>query len=157
MKEASPAPDGSYVERNHRERERLRALVGRLGDDDLTRTVDGSWTIAAVLGHVAFWDARQLYLVRKLERGAAFEPGEAEPEPPDWINDSTRRLIEALTPRAAADLALRLAEEIDAKIAALPPELSARTWPADPKSLVNPLRAAHRGEHLDEIEAALRR
>lgn len=93
----------------------------------------------------------------KLERGVPFEPSEVEPDSPDWINDSTRPLIDALAPRAAADLALRIAEEIDAKIAALPPELAARTWPTDPKSLVNPLRAAHRAEHLDEIEAALGR
>jgi hypothetical protein len=28
-------------------------------------------------------------------------------------------------------------------------------WPDDATSPLNPLRAAHRGEHLDEIEAAL--
>ncbi|MGH2376919.1 MAG: maleylpyruvate isomerase N-terminal domain-containing protein [Candidatus Limnocylindria bacterium] len=147
----------SYNEHNTRERERLRALVERLSDDDLRRKVNESWTVAAVLGHVAFWDARQLYLVDKLERGLAFTPAEIEPHPPDWINDSTRPLIDALDPRAAADLALRIAEQIDAKIAALPPDLAAHTWPTDPESLVNPLRAAHRGEHLDEIEAALAR
>lgn len=151
------APDRSYIEANTRERERMRALVSRLRDEELGRKVNENWTIAAVLGHVAFWDARQLYLVDKLERGLAFEPSEVEPDDPDWINDSTRPLIDALAPRAAADLALRTAEEIDAKIAALSPELAARTWPADPTSLVNPLRAAHRAEHLDEIEAAVRR
>ena len=150
------APDRSYIEANTRERERMRALLSRLSDEELGRKVNESWTIAAVLGHVAFWDARQLYLVDKLERGLPFEPSEVEPDDPDWINDSTRPLIDALAPRAAADLALRIAEEIDAKIAALLPEQAARTWPADPTSLVNPLRAAHRGEHLDEIEAALR-
>jgi hypothetical protein len=31
-----------------------------------------------------------------------------------------------------------------------------RLWPTDPDSVINPLRASHRGEHLDEIEAALR-
>ena len=153
----SADPDHSYIERNTRERERLRTLAGRLSDEDLLRKVNESWTIAAVLGHVAFWDARQLYLVDKLERGVPFEVSEVEPEPPDWINDSTKPLIDALAPRAAADLALRIAEEIDAKIAALPPELAAHTWPADPKSLLNPLRAGHREEHLDEIEAFLRR
>jgi uncharacterized damage-inducible protein DinB len=150
-------PDRSYIERNTRERERLRALVKRLSDDELRRKVNESWTIAAVLGHVAFWDARQLYLVDKLERGLAFTPSEVEPDSADWINDSTRPLIHALAPRAAADLALRIAEEIDAKIAALPPELAAHTWPTDPKSLINPLRAGHRAEHLDEIEAVLKR
>lgn len=116
-----------------------------------------SWTIAAVLGHVAFWDARSLYLIDKLERGEQFTAAEVEPEPPHWINDSTKPLIEAIEPRAAAELAVRLAEEIDGRIAALPPDLAGYTWPADPKSLLNPLRAAHRGEHLDDIEAALAR
>lgn len=151
------APDRSYIERNTAERERLRALVGRLSDDDLRRKVNKSWTIAAVLGHLAFWDARQLFLVDKVERGIPFNEGEVEPEPPDWINDSTKVVIDALTPRAAADLALRTAEEIDARIAALTPEQAAHTWPADPKSLINPLRASHRAEHLDEIEAFLNR
>jgi hypothetical protein len=32
-----------------------------------------------------------------------------------------------------------------------------RLWPTDPNSPINPMRASHRGEHLDEIEAALRR
>jgi hypothetical protein len=29
-------------------------------------------------------------------------------------------------------------------------------WPSDPDSPINPGRSEHRGEHLDEIEAALR-
>ena len=149
--------DRSYIEHNTRERERLRALVDRVSDEDLRRQVNAEWTVAGVLGHVAFWDARMLYLIDKLERGLPFMAAEVEPEPPDWINDSTRPLIYAIAPREAARLALRVAEEIDQRIASLPPELAAKTWPADPNSLLNPLRAAHRGEHLDEIEAALRR
>lgn len=43
--------DGSYVERNAQERERLRALLERLSDEDLTRRVNESWTVAAVLAH----------------------------------------------------------------------------------------------------------
>ena len=68
---------------------------------------------------------------------------------------STRRAPRRPSPpREAARLALRLAEETDARVASLPP---AKLWPLDPSSLINPLRAAHRGEHLDEIEAALGR
>lgn len=148
------APDRGYVERNDRERARLRALVERLSDDDLGRKVNEHWTVAGVLGHVAFWDARALFLADKLERGEAFTPSDVEPEDPNWINDSSRPLIHAIAPREAAMLALRLAEDTDRRVAGLPPD---RLWPDDPTSLVNPLRAAHRGEHLDEIEAALRR
>src|SRR5439155_215005 len=98
--------------------------------------------------------ARNLMLAAKLERSVPFSPSDVEPEDVSWINDATRPLIHAIPPRDAARLALRLAEETDARVASLPP---AKLWPADPTSLVNPLRAAHRAEHLDEFEAALGR
>jgi hypothetical protein len=144
--------DRSYVERNTRELERMRALVARLSDDDLEQAVNEHWTVAAVLGHMAFWDGRQNALAGKLERGVPFTSSDDEPEDVDWINDAARPLIHAIAPREAGDLALRIAEETDARVAALPPE---RMWPQDPKSPFNPDRASHRGEHLDEIEAAL--
>jgi hypothetical protein len=144
--------DRSYVEQNNRERERLRALVDRLSDDELSSPVNEHWTVAGVLGHIAFWDARVLFLADKLMRGVPFTPSDVEPENVDWINDSTRPLIHAIAPRDAARLALRLAEETDGRVATLEP---ATMWPLDPNSLLNPMRAAHRAEHLDEIEAAL--
>jgi hypothetical protein len=144
--------DRSYVEQNNRERERLRALVERLSDDELSSPVNEHWTVAGVLGHIAFWDARVLFLADKLMRGVPFTPSDVEPENVDWINDSTRPLIHAIAPRDAARLALRLAEETDGRVATLEP---ATMWPLDPNSLLNPMRAAHRAEHLDEIEAAL--
>jgi hypothetical protein len=145
----------SYVEHNDRERERLRALVERLSDEELRAAVNASWTVAAVLGHIAFWDGRALFLADKLIRGEPFSPSDTEPEEVDWINDASRPLIHAIAPRDVAELALRVADETDDRVASLPPELIARTWPEDRHSPLNPLRATHRGEHLDEIEAAL--
>ncbi len=144
--------DRSYVEENARELKRLRALVARLDDDELRRPVNEDWTVASALAHIAFWDARALVLGEKLQRGAPFSPSDAEPEDVDWINDATRPLIQAIEPREAAGLALRTAEDADRLVASLPPE---QMWPHDPDSPLNPLRAAHRAEHLDEIEAAL--
>src|SRR5437667_12544022 len=146
--------DRSYDEQNTRERERMRALVKRLSDDQLRSSVNEYWTVAGVLGHIAFWDARVLALADKLERGVPFSPSDSEPEDVDWINDASRPLIHAIAPREVAQLALRLAEETDRRVASLPPD---RMYPNDPDSPLNPLRADHRGEHLDEIEAALGR
>ncbi|MEW6059406.1 MAG: DinB family protein [Actinomycetota bacterium] len=144
--------DRSYVDQNTRERERLRALVERLDEEQLRAPVNEYWTVAGVLGHIAFWDARVLALADKLERGVPFSPDDAEPEDVDWINDASRPLIHAIPPLEAARLALRIAEETDARVASLPTD---RLWPHDPDSPIYALRAAHRGEHLDEIEAAL--
>jgi hypothetical protein len=142
----------SFIEENTRERERLRALVERLGEDELLAPVNPHWTVAAVFGHIAFWDARMLALAEKLERGIPFSPSDAEPEDVDWINDASRPLIHAIAPREAARLALRIAEDTDAKVASLPAD---RLWPRDPSSPLYPVRASHRGEHLDEVEAGL--
>jgi hypothetical protein len=145
--------DRSYIDQNTRERERLRALVERLDEDELRVPVNEHWTVAAVFGHIAFWDGRVLALSAKLERGEPFTTSDAEPEDVDWINDATRPLIHAIPPREAARLALQIAEETDARVATLPVD---RLWPRDPGSPLNPVRASHRGEHLDDLEAALR-
>jgi hypothetical protein len=146
------ADDRPSVAANTRQRERLRALVERLDEDALKAPVNEYWTVAGVLGHIAYWDIRVLVLAEKIGRGEPWTPGDAEPEG-DWLNDSTRPLIHAIAPREAAQLALRTAEETDALVAKLPLD---RMWPGDPDSPINAARSEHRGEHLDEIEAALR-
>lgn len=146
--------DRSYVEKNDRERERLRALIEGISDDELRRSANAEWTIAATLLHVAYWDERAAWLAGKIERGEAFTPAEVEPEPPDWLNDTVRTFLHAIPPREAARLALRIAEDTDRRVAALPAE---KVWPNDKTSLLNAFRSEHRREHLDEIEETLRR
>jgi hypothetical protein len=145
------AEDRSYIEANTRERDRMRALIERLSDDDLMAPVNEHWTVASVLGHVAYWDIRVLVLAEKVDRGEPWAPGDADPAG-DWLNDSTRPLIHAIRPRDAAELAIRIAEQTDALVAELPLD---RMHPHDPNSPISADRADHRAEHLDEIEAAL--
>jgi hypothetical protein len=150
--------DRPYIEENARELDRMRALVERLDADDLQRQVNEFWTVAGVLGHIAFWDGRALALSEKLERGLAsgsehlFSSDDNEPDEVDWSNDATRPLIHAVPPRQLARLALDIAAETDARVAALPPE---HLWPRDIESPLNAFRASHRGEHLNDIDAAL--
>lgn len=141
------------IERNTFERERLHQLVARMTDDDLRRLVTDRWTVTDFLGHVAFWDSWALSLVEKLEAAVPFDPADEGPDDVDSINASARVLMGALPPREVALLAVRLADQTDSRIAALEPRL---LWPEDPACPLNPLRASHRGEHLDEIEEALR-
>lgn len=145
--------DRAYIAQNVRELERMRRLVEGLDDETLESPVNEYWTVAGVLGHIAFWDARILSLAGKLDRGEPFAPSDTDPEDVDWINDASRPLIHAVPARELAALSLRIAEETDALVATLPP---ARLWPFDPESPLYAVRAEHRGEHLDEIEAALR-
>ena len=77
--------DPSYIEENAEQLLRMRALVERLDDDALRTQVNEHWTVAGILGHVAFWDARVLALADKLERGEPFTPSEEEPEDPGGL------------------------------------------------------------------------
>jgi DinB superfamily len=145
--------DRSFVTANERELARMRALVSRLSDHQLGTMVNEYWSVAGVLGHIAFWDGRALYLAGKLQRRESLTASDNEPEDVDWINDSTRPLIHAIGPRSLAELAVGIAEETDELVASLSDELLAGL---DETSPLNPVRANHRGEHLDEIEAAIR-
>jgi hypothetical protein len=68
--------DRSYIDDNARQLERLRVLVQRLGEDGLRAYVNDHWTVAGVLGHIAFWDGRALALADKIEAGIAFSPSD---------------------------------------------------------------------------------
>jgi len=147
------AVDRSYAVGNDAERARLKAFVTRVSDADLARAMPAGWTVAAVLGHVAFWDQRILALLDAWARGAA--PTSIHEEEVDWINDAGKPLLLAVPPRKAAELTVAIAEEVDRRVAALPDDLVARNAAAgSPLSL---FRGPHRKDHLDDIERILMR
>lgn len=148
--------DRSYVARNDAQRQRLSALVRHLSDAELGRALAAGWTVAGVLGHLAFWDQRILVLLERWEReGVSAVPAPLDHGAVDWINDAAKPLLLALPPRRVAELAVAIAEAVDRKAAALSDELVARNAAAGIP--VNLLRAEHRQEHLDEIERTLGR
>lgn len=145
--------DRPFIAQNTAERARLQALVARLTDDDLSRHMAAGWTVAGVLAHLAFWDARAVCLIDKWESGIAPSEGDEEPADVDWLNDAAKPLCLALSPRAAAQLALDWADEADRRVEALSDELLARILAAGQP--LNLSRATHRREHLDDIERYL--
>jgi hypothetical protein len=145
-----------YSDRSQDQPERLRlaALVNRLSDADLARPLGDEWTVGAVLGHLAFWDRRAALLVERWQREAR-APGPIDQIPDiDLINLAALPGWLALAPRAAADEALAAAEAADRALDGASPELIAQIIAAGRP--INPARAAHRREHIDEIEHALR-
>lgn len=136
---------------NTRERERLKSLVTRLSDAQLSQSIDARWTVAVAFAHLAFWDLRSLCLLRKWKsRGVAPSPIDI-----DVTNDSLLPLWQALSPRAAANLAASSAEEIDRELAEAPPDLISEIEKLGERFRL--YRSEHRKLHLDEIEEVLRR
>ena len=147
--------DRSYVDANRAALERLKGFVEKASDADLAHPMEDGWTVASVLAHAAFWDLRVVACVD------AWGPDGSGPVPTyyddavDWINDSAKPLISALEPRVAARVTVDAAEAADRAVAGLSDELYARNEALG--LLVNPDRADHRLEHLDEIEQILSR
>ena len=147
--------DRTFIAENDAERARLRALVTRLTDADLARPMPAGWTVAAILAHLAFWDQRTLLLLEQWEQsGLTAVPPRLYETDVGWINDAAKPMFLALAPRAAADLAVAIAEAVDRKVAALADDFVAKSTAAG--TAISLLRAEHRREHLDEIEAALK-
>ena len=145
--------DRSYVAENEHQRRRLEALVGRLDDAALGRAMPAGWTVAGVLAHLAFWDQRVLTLVDQLARGVpvADIPGDAV----ELVNEAAKPAQLALPPRRAAEIAVAAARDADRADERLSDALIETN--AKAKTRIMLLRAEHRREHLDEIDAALGR
>ncbi len=140
--------DRSFVERNRASTNRIRALVARLTDEEMQHPVGEHWTVAITLAHLAFWDRRVTYVLDVTERdGALFEP-----DIDIFVNDLSLPLWAAIPPRAAAGIAIESAEALDKRLEDFSPTLLEEIH-ASHKRWVE--RALHRGEHLDEVDAAL--
>ena len=142
--------DRPYVTENTKERERLKSLVKRLSDEELSLPMGEDWTISVALAHLSFWDQRSLILVRKWKRTGFIEPS---PIDIDVTNDSLLSTWRALPPGVAANLAVSSAEEIDHELEEASSELIAEIESLGEKFRL--YRSVHRKLHLDEIEKTL--
>lgn len=140
--------DQAYVEQNRASTERIRALAARLSDDEMQTKVGEHWTVAIALAHLAWWDRRVMYVLDMTEKdGKLFVP-----EIDIFINDISLPLWAAVPPREAARLAIETAETLDARLENYDRELLELIHEYNKRWV---LRALHRGEHLDEVDAAL--
>jgi hypothetical protein len=130
-------------------RQRLQQFVDNATDDQLAQTVDGDWTVSAFLAHLAFWDRRAAYLLRRAQQGdLAHSPIDL-----DSTNGAALHQWLLIPPRAAAQEALAAAEDMDRLVASLSPDLI--TAMQEAQTGIRFDRSNHRNAHLDQIERAL--
>ena len=141
-----------YVEENARERERLCSLVERLTDKELNLKIGNDWTISIALAHLAFWDQRSLFLIRKWKKTGIVEPSPIDIE---VTNDSLLSLWNKLPSRSAANLAISCAELIDSELEEVSSDLVSQIENLGDKFRL--YRSIHRKLHLDQIEEVLKK
>ena len=141
--------DRSFIELNRASTKRIRDLAARLSDAEMQHPVGEHWTVAIALAHLAFWDRRVLYVLDMTERdGALFVPAIDI-----FVNDLSLPLWAAIPPREAARIAIETSEVLDKRLENYSPALLEAIYAYNKRWVV---RALHRGEHLAEVEAALK-
>src|SRR5574339_1184994 len=95
-----------YARDNTESRRRLQTLIASLSPEDLARSTDYGWTVAALLAHLAFWDQRMIMILKRWKEAGL----DASPIDSGIVNDSLRVVCHILEPRAAVQLCLSSAE-----------------------------------------------
>ena len=141
--------DPTYVEQNRASTERIRALIARLSDEEMQTKVGEHWTVAIALAHLAFWDKRVMHILDMTESaGKLFEL-----EINIVVNDLSLPLWEVIPPRDAARICIETSEALDKRLEEYPPQLLEELYNHNKRWVV---RALHRNEHLDEVDAGLK-
>jgi hypothetical protein len=141
--------DAESMARIDASRKRLEQLVASASNDELVQPVMGEWTGAALLAHLAFWDRRAAWLIRRCQQGTCA----SAPVDLDSINESALPAWRLIPPRAAAQEALDAASDVDGLVARVPSDLLRVMREAK----ITFDRSTHRNAHLDQIERALGR
>ncbi|MCI0556437.1 MAG: DinB family protein [Anaerolineae bacterium] len=140
--------DATYIEQNRASTERIRALIARLSDEEMQTKVGEHWTVSIALAHLAWWDRRVMYVLDMTEKdGKLFIP-----EIDIFVNDLSLPLWAVVPPRDAARICIETSETLDKRLEEYSPELLEEIYNYNKRWIV---RALHRNEHLDDVDAAL--
>lgn len=141
--------DPSYNDLNRASTERIKKLAASLTDEEMQTRVGEHWTVAIALAHLAWWDRRVMYVLdRSAQDGKLFIP-----EIDIFVNDLSLPLWAAIPPREAARIAIETSADLDARLEIYSPNLLEEIYNYNKRWVV---RALHRNEHLDEVDAALK-
>jgi hypothetical protein len=147
--------DRSYIEANLAATADVEALVGGLSDADLGVDLGGGWNVAMALAHLAYWDAWHLARWVHAAGQGELAPPAADSEVTNRSNEALEPTWRALPPRAAVELMLDAAHEVDAYTADLSDDSIAAARERDGSRWFE--RFPHRRDHIDQISRALGR
>ena len=143
------ALDPSYIDQNRASTERIRALIARLTDEEMQTKVGEHWTVTIALAHLAFWDKRVIHILDMTEKNGKLFDLEID----IVVNDLSLPLWAVIPPREAARICFETSDALDKRLEEFSPQLLEELYNHNKRWVV---RALHRNEHLDEVDAALK-
>jgi hypothetical protein len=116
-------------------------------------SVGSTWTVATSLCHLAFWDRRALFQLKRWQESGSIEAVRLDPQSVASINDAVNMIALQIPAPAAIALAVESAAAVDAFIVTIDEELAERITAAGFERYLR--RSLHRREHLRRIRRAL--
>jgi uncharacterized damage-inducible protein DinB len=138
-----------FADLNRASTDRLRDLAARLSEAELQQRVGEHWTVAIALAHLAFWDRRVLAVLDQTEREGKLSTFDMDV----LANDISLPLWAVIPPREAARLAVETAQALDHRLENFPPTLLEAIYAFNRRWVI---RALHRNDHLNEVDAVLK-
>jgi hypothetical protein len=141
-----------FAEENRASTEELKMLVAGLRGAGHDQSVGNGWTVATMLCHMAMWDGRVEYALKEWKVTGRV-PTNIAADATDFINRAARDVFAAVPGRAAAELAVKKAEELDAFLGKLDDAFCEQVVAAGFERMLR--RSLHRRKHLDQMRDAL--
>jgi hypothetical protein len=142
-----------YMQENAAARDRILDTVRGLSADRLATPIEGGWTVAALLAHLAFWDRVHVGRLRRAIEAELAAPPPLPEGTADLVNDAAIPSWLALPGADAVRLFEKASAEADTYLAGMDPTIAEGVRAAGYPRLVERFR--HRAEHGDAIAAAL--
>jgi uncharacterized damage-inducible protein DinB len=134
---------------NRESTERMRTIINRLSDAELSKSVGSDWTISITLAHLALWDQRVIFVIESAKKMNKLHA----PYYDDQLNDILTPTLRAIPVREAASMAITTAEKLDDDLEQCSSQLIEQMKEVNER-LID--RSIHRNLHLDEIEKAIK-
>jgi uncharacterized damage-inducible protein DinB len=133
---------------NRESTERMRKVIQRFSEEELSKSRGSDWTISITLAHLALWDQRVLFVIESAKKNNKLHA----PHYDYQLNDILTPILRAIPAREAARMAITTAETLDNELEQCSTELLEEMNEVNPR-LID--RSIHRNLHLDEIENVL--
>ena len=134
---------------NRESRERMRTIIHRLSDEELSKSIGSDWTISITLAHLALWDQRVIFVIETAKKNNKLHA----PYYDYQLNDILTPILRAIPVREAARMAITTAEKLDDDLEQCSTQLIEEMKEVNER-LID--RSIHRNLHLDEIENAIK-
>lgn len=132
---------------NRESTERMRTIINRLSDEELSKSVGSDWTISITFAHLALWDQRVILVIESAHKNNKLHA----PFYDHQLNDILTPTLSAIPVREAASMAIATAEKLDHELEECSLQLIEEMKEVNER-LID--RSIHRNLHLDEIENA---